>query len=680
MSAPSASTACPRWLSPRAVAVSFACIVIAIQAAALAVWAGSRLRFMPSSAFSAPISDLRVQPGDSSSRNNNRHLREPTPPARTACPSCAPHPPLSTATPAPPQRNPWVTQQLCHFLPDESELCVYEGPLCVSGEQVFVAAELQEGRSMNYFQDDGRQRCMDYRYFDRRDACNYAGPFQRANLDASAYEDPLKYVFDEKPKSAPYLNRKWGPDDHGERMDAVPWQMLVAATPRRAMRKLPAAWRRMAATVDINATADMRQQHEFTLRKMPTRIKWVDASAYITSYDSGWIDHPWHFATAAFSLWDAKRQNKTVENVPMHDGTPGPLNFTVGAMEMPPMDYYVALGNYDPPRFELRELAMWPQAVIPLLLQRHTKVVLNGVLRKKYKANADNWVCFTKGAVTGMKPRIFTAFGDAHAFRLMAYALSNVSTPAFDSRAPRKITILARQSRSFSDTAMVIRVVNETGLPWEIVEDLRHLTWQQQVALMSGSGILVAAHGGALANVMFMPAHSVVIEAFPYLTHFTMYQRLAEVSGLSYYKIRGGRPKLPEGTPDPWSTFDEPDFIYDCEYPHHTSSIDAMLQRACNGKTKVSPIHFTEEEFRYVMDTALDDIGCRDGVCRFQRNSGETYYRDMRTGREWTPVNAPWSEDVVDAATSVLHKSISDEFKGRMRTQDHTEQDHEHGQ
>jgi hypothetical protein len=161
---------------------------------------------------------------------------------------------------------------------------------------------------------------------------------------------------------------------------------------------------------------------------------------------------------------------------------------------------------------------------------------------------------------------------------------------------------------------------------------------------MAGTGILLAAHGGALANIMYMPAHAVVIEAFPYVTHFTMYQRLAQVANLQYYRLRGFRPPpvLSEDgktiLADPWASYNEADFVYDCEWPHHTSSVNAMLQRSCNGKTKVTPIAIDEGTFRAVLDMALDDIECKDSICRFDTPGQSMFYKDMRTNETWTPI------------------------------------------
>lgn len=204
--------------------------------------------------------------------------------------------------------------------------------------------------------------------------------------------------------------------------------------------------------------------------------------------------------------------------------------------------------------------------------------------------------------------------GDAHAFKLMAYAAAGVKTPAHGAQPPRKITVLGRFSRGFADMPMILRVLQATGLPVRVVEDLRFLSWAEQVALMADTGILLAAHGGALANVMYMPMHAVVIEAFPYLTFFTMYQRLAQVASLQYYRLRGFRPPPrtdENGTViDPWASYDDPEFVHDCEWPHHTSSVDAMLQRTCNGKTKVTPIAIDEGTFRgeWLLVVVLD--GC----------------------------------------------------------------------
>ena len=80
---------------------------------------------------------------------------------------------------------------------------------------------------------------------------------------------------------------------------------------------------------------------------------------------------------------------------------------------------------------------------------------------------------------------------------------------------PRKITVLMRKTKSgrnFENLDAVIAAINATGLPVEFVEDMGRLSFKQQILKMAGTGILVAAHGAALVNSMFMPQHAVVIE------------------------------------------------------------------------------------------------------------------------------------------------------------------------
>ena len=53
--------------------------------------------------------------------------------------------------------------------------------------------------------------------------------------------------------------------------------------------------------------------------------------------------------------------------------------------------------------------------------------------------------------------------------------------------------------------------LREARTAWHNVRPFAH----DQVSIMSRTGILVACHGGALMNVMFLPQHAVVIELFP---------------------------------------------------------------------------------------------------------------------------------------------------------------------
>jgi len=147
----------------------------------------------------------------------------------------------------------------------------------------------------------------------------------------------------------------------------------------------------------------------------------------------------------------------------------------------------------------------------------------------------------------GLKPRVFTGPAEAHAFRLSAYAVAGVTSPAYPHHPPAKITILLRvgrgreiigadglrahslklrgsPSRSWrtwsrrAGRSRCGRATSPSGLAsWLCVRSAATLDSARppQVEIMAGTGILIAAHGAGLTNMMYLPAKAVVIEVFP---------------------------------------------------------------------------------------------------------------------------------------------------------------------
>ena len=355
------------------------------------------------------------------------------------------------------------TRQQCYQLADESEICVYDGPLCVNnGDQILVGAPAEETRTFA-MEDDARTRCLDFRYFERHDGCSYTGPFKRPNLDESWYKRPRAKAQSEKPASVPWMGRRWGPDDHPSRIDALPWDVLVALTDpaRGGLANLPLSWQSAAAGVDrAAALAKYRDlpYARFLRGGEIASVRWVHASGYVIPMEGGWLDHPWHWATATFSLWDAKLQNFTQGNVPLWDGSPGPMNYTTGGYYFPPMDYVVAQGVYLPLRYETTELIPWAEAIYPLLTQKHTKLMLNGNLARTWNSTPTDYVCFTRGVITGLKPRIFTSESLSH---FLSHARARARTlsrrprprePPSPSLVPHRQAKETRMPSSFSHT------------------------------------------------------------------------------------------------------------------------------------------------------------------------------------------------------------------------------------
>lgn len=197
-------------------------------------------------------------------------------------------------------RNPFVTSQLCHVLADETEICTYEGPLCLAKDQVFVGVD-PATMPREAWHDDGRHRCLDFRHYERRASCEYSGPFTRPNLPREAYADAKRYSYRTKPAPMPFRGRRWGPDDHGIRIDGIPWQLLVARTGSGGTRNLPLKWRKAASALSSKQAEQAVEKWGHTARRMPQSIRWYDASGYVVPFDSGWVDHPWHYATAGAS-------------------------------------------------------------------------------------------------------------------------------------------------------------------------------------------------------------------------------------------------------------------------------------------------------------------------------------------------------------------------------------------
>ena len=59
--------------------------------------------------------------------------------------------------------------------------------------------------------------------------------------------------------------------------------------------------------------------------------------------------------------------------------------------------------------------------------------------------------------------------------------------------------------RVFSNDDAVIAAARSTGLEVEVIVDLSKLSLKDVVRKLSGVGIMIAAHGAALVNTMFLP-------------------------------------------------------------------------------------------------------------------------------------------------------------------------------
>lgn len=96
---------------------------------------------------------------------------------------------------------------------------------------------------------------------------------------------------------------------------------------------------------------------------------------------------------------------------------------------------------------------------------------------------------------------------------MVAYQYAGVTVPTKDEWPPRRITVITRiGTRNVVNIDEGVELIRSYGLEVNWITEMGLLTFNEQVAAMANTGILLAVHGAGLANVLFMPAHSVVVE------------------------------------------------------------------------------------------------------------------------------------------------------------------------
>jgi hypothetical protein len=217
------------------------------------------------------------------------------------------------------------------------------------------------------------------------------------------------------------------------------------------------------------------------------------------------------------------------------------LQWLVGPQwTLPPMDVVLFVGDGAYPLGSRAELKDWFRSTLDLAVQPHTRYFFNDALRL---LSPTRLVCATKAVIPGAKNKLFTGRADAAMFRQYAYQVAGLPArgvlphPRFP---PRMITVLDRKGmngRGIYNRDLLIERVAATGVPYRLVSTMGSMSFAEQVELMSSTGILIAPHGAALANIMFLPAHAVVIELFPYLMKKNTYRYLANLLDLQYYPL-----------------------------------------------------------------------------------------------------------------------------------------------
>jgi hypothetical protein len=401
------------------------------------------------------------------------------------------------AKPSPSAKPDWSTHEHCYAQSDESEVCFYHGPLCYDGDKLIVASDHNHG------QDVRTSMCYDFRHFVASPSCGYSGPHRRDNLPD---DTDMQTMQDRVPRMLSYQSeRKWGPMGREIHYREI--------------------------GTDLFVDKEMQEAENVT-------FKWLDGPMYVGGLHHSWLDHTWHFSAAAMALFDLKRYNRSAHvDTGMHGAVSGSLT-PVGAWEAPPMDNLLIAGDYRNVN-GLSELRPWIAHLLTMLVQNHTNILWNSIWKEQWKTSKNQWLCSKQSVVIGLKPRLFNSawqtlrqpharlpylpspplslptqgIGDAHVWRMLAYKYVGIKAPTKDEWPPRRITVITRiGTRNVVNIDEAVDLIRSYGLEVNWIKEMGLLTFQEQVKAMAESGILLAVHGAGLANVMFMPAHSVVIE------------------------------------------------------------------------------------------------------------------------------------------------------------------------
>jgi hypothetical protein len=276
----------------------------------------------------------------------------------------------SASSPAPPSRHdvafslmfeesggasadPFVTREACFAQPDEAETCFYRGPLCYDGDKVVVAVR---GEATRRGSDSRTSMCYDFRHFVASQSCGYNGPHKRDNLAPPVAADRA-FLQDAVPAFVNgAVDHRWGPlgrevsfREVGSEVFEDPGAFNVS------IHWLPGASGLDAA--DAEAAAASAGQ-----AAQPPGSG--GGGLYIGGLHHSWLDHTWHFAAAAMSLFDIKRYNRSE---PDAGGAGGALAARAGAASgrearyvqggagtlrpsgawaAPPMSYLLWAGNF----------------------------------------------------------------------------------------------------------------------------------------------------------------------------------------------------------------------------------------------------------------------------------------------------------------------------------------------
>jgi len=296
-------------------------------------------------------------------------------------------------------------------------------------------------------------------------------------------------------------------------------------------------------------------------------IDWVEPGMWLVALETQEGESPLRWMRRVMGLYDAHRANASlnfgdhprdgfmhfleswmVASAPsVYTDTPSSnrIEYKVGPQwDMPPMTNIVFNSKntsaHTPAEYFLSLLNLAAPGSKPFFTELQNTLSRN------------HMVCTTKGGIPGSKHRIFTGRTDASMFKTYAYQKLGLGVQGIRPHpryAPRKI-ILLKSAHShdihgenpYGELASsriwnweeVETVVADTGVPYEVLETTDGLSFEETVKKFSSTGIIISPHGDSLSNIVFLPAHSVVVELFPYAIKRNTFRQLSNLLDLHY--------------------------------------------------------------------------------------------------------------------------------------------------
>ena len=370
-------------------------------------------------------------------------------------------------------------------------------------------------------------------------------------------------------------------------------------------------------------------------------VVWLESGLWISNFDEGDDKSPLKILSLAGSIFDSVRNNRTpsfgdhprdgymhfqeswqvasTRSVYMDPPSKNQISYkVVGQWDVPPM-VNVAFAGAGAKKIEsIDALDNVFSEMLKIAAHADTKFWFSDLSKT---LGPDSLVCSRRGGVLQPKHKFFSGRMDSAMWKTYAYQLTGLGvkgTRPHPRYAPREAVILVDSSvlddgnhlasEKIYNLEEVEAIVRSTGLPTRIIQNLKGMSFEEIVTLFAGVGILVAPHGPALAFTTFMPAHSVIVECFPFGLKRNTFRHLANMADLHYFSIYSEQRMTPADCKGKECLVFKRKFWDECESKNMTG-YDVAVDNDCLHAIVNHPLIVDVVELRTHIPDAIDCSG-----------------------------------------------------------------------